>query len=188
MSEAQAHPSWLTTLCTVVGCALAYWAFFYLNDVLFRRLEFTPGVNWIFLPSGLRLSLVLIFLGWGALGIALASIAISFWGYESSLLHACITGGISGLAPWVARRLSLDWLKMDPDIQHLHPKQLIQLALIFSITSPVLHQLWFSWSGASTHFLQDTLVMITGDLLGTLFILFGLRLFILALRAQRLRA
>jgi hypothetical protein len=74
---------------------------------------------------------------------------------------------------------------MDPDIQHLHPKQLIQLSLIFSITSPVLHQLWYSWNGWSTHFAQDTLVMIVGDLLGTLIVLSGLRLFVLWLRARR---
>lgn len=176
------QPSRLTTPLIVVGCGLAYAVFFYLNHLLFDRLEFTRGVNWIFLPSGLRLSLVLVFLEWGALGIVLASIAISLWSYALPPWQATVVGSISGLAPWLARRLSLDWLKMDPDIQHLNPTQLLQLAVIFSITSPVLHQLWFVWSGRSTHFLQDTLVMITGDLLGTLIMLFGIRLFILWLR------
>lgn len=176
----------LTTLITVVGCGVAYALFFLFNHLLFQHLEFTSGVNWIFLPSGLRLSLVLIFLEWGALGIALASIAISYVSYDMSAVDSLITGGISGLAPWLARRLSLDWLKMDPDIHYLHPRQLIQLALIFSITSPVLHQIWFAWNGAHTHFVQDTGVMILGDLLGTLLVLFGLRLFVLWLRQRRL--
>ena len=183
MSESA--PSRLFTLVTVVGCGVAYSAFFLLNHLLFNHMEFTRGVNWVFLPSGLRLSLVLIFLGWGALGIALASIAISFFAYDQPILPSIVVGSISGFAPWLARRLCLDWLRMDPDIQFLNPLQLLQLAVVFSITSPILHQLWFAWSSPHTHFVQDTLVMIVGDLLGTLLVLFGLRLFILWLRMQR---
>lgn len=181
-------PRWFSRLITVIGCGVAYAVFFFLNDLLFNHLEFTRGVNWIFLPSGLRLSLVLVFLEWGALGIALASIAISFWTYQLSPVQSVVVGSISGMAPWLARRLSLDCLKMDPDIQHLNPVQLLQLAVIFSVVSPVLHQLWFVWTGMSTHFLQDTLVMITGDLLGTLLMLIAVRLFILWLRRPRANA
>lgn len=181
-------PSWLSTLVVVAGCGAAYAIFFFLNHLLFNHLEFTRGVNWVFLPSGLRLSLVLVFLHWGALGIALASIAISFFTYDLPLLQSTVVGSISGLAPWLARRLCLDWLKMDPDIQYLNPMQLLQLAVIFSITSPILHQLWFAWSGADTNFLQDTLVMITGDLLGTLLVLFTLRLLVMWLRRPRAHA
>jgi len=46
----------------------------------------------------------------------------------------------------------------------------------------VMHQLWFVWTGLNTDFLQGTLVMIVGDLLGTLLVLFTLRLLILWLR------
>lgn len=172
----------VSTLITVAACAAVYSLFFFLNHLLFKHLEFARGVNWVFLPSGLRLSLVLIFLGWGALGIALASMAISYFGYGMSPLDAVITGCISGLAPWLARRLCLDWLRIDPDIQHLNPTQLVQLGVVFSVISPLLHQLWYSWNGSSTHFVSDTGVMIVGDLLGTLLILFGLRLFIMWLR------
>ena len=178
----------IITPATVMGCAAAYALFFLFNHLLFQQLEFTRGVNWVFLPSGLRLALVLVFLGWGALGIALSSIAISFFGYGMSALESTVVGSISGLAPWLARRLSLDWLKMDPDIQHLTPSQLMQLALIFSVTSPVLHQLWYAWSQSGSHFLEDTLVMITGDLLGTVLVLFALRLLILWLRARSTRS
>ncbi|MFM2239557.1 MAG: hypothetical protein RJA69_931 [Pseudomonadota bacterium] len=176
---------YVSALLTVAACGAAYAWLFLLNHLLFEHLEFVRGVNWVFLPSGLRMTLVLIFVEWGALGIAGASMAIAYFGFGMSALDALVTGGISGLAPWLARRLCMHGLGMDPDIQHLHPKQLIQLSLIFSITSPVLHQLWYSWNGWSTHFAQDTLVMIVGDLLGTLIVLSGLRLFVLWLRARR---
>ncbi len=171
-------------LLTVVGCSVVYALFFYFNHLLFSQLEFVPGVNWVFLPSGLRLSLVLVFLEWGAVGIAVASMAISYVGYEMAALNAIVTGGISGLAPWLARRLCMDRLRLNPDIQHLNPRQLLQLSVVFSITSPVLHQLWYCWNDPSAHFVPTTLVMIVGDLLGTLIILCGLRLFVLWLRSR----
>ena len=180
--SSDASPRPLSTLLTVVGCGVAYAVFFLLNHLMFNHLEFARGVNWVFLPSGLRPSLVLVFLEWGALGIALSSICISWFAYSLPPLHALVIGSISGLAPWVARRLCLNWLKMDPDIQHLNPGQLLQLAVIFAVISPVMHQLWFVWTGLNTDFLQGTLVMIVGDLLGTLLILFTLRLLILWLR------
>lgn len=179
------RPTDVSALLTVVACGAAYAVFFSLNHWLFEHLEFARGVNWVFLPSGLRLTLVLVFLEWGALGIALASMAISYAGYGMSPLDSIVTGGISGLAPWLARRLCIHGLGMDPDIRYLHPRQLMQLGLIFSITSPVLHQLWYSWRGFSNHFVEDTVVMFMGDLLGALIILLILRLFVLWLRTRR---
>jgi len=181
------RPPYFAAVLTVVGCGMAYALFFLLNHLMFQQLEFVQGVNWVFLPSGMRLSLVIIFLEWGALGIALASMAISFFGYEMSALNAMVTGGFSGLAPWLARRLCMDGLKLNPDIQYLKPRQLIQLTVVFSIISPVLHQLWYSWNNSSTQFVQATLVMIVGDLLGSLIILWGLRLFVWWLRSRRIQ-
>ena len=81
----------------------------------------------------------------------------------------------------------MDGLKLNPDIQYLKPRQLIQLTVVFSIISPVLHQLWFFWQDSSTQFVQATLVMIVGDLLGCLIILWGLRLFVWWLRSRRIQ-
>lgn len=170
---------------TLLGCAFVYGAFFYVNELLFKSLEFKQGVNWVFMPSGLRLALVLVFLWQGALGITLASIAITWWTFEASMVFSMVTGCISGFAPWLARRVALDWLKLDPDIQHLSPSKLLELSVLFAATSALLHQLWFAWNGTHAHFVQDTLVMMLGDLMGTLLVLFGLRLFILWLRRPR---
>ena len=46
----------------VVGVtALAYLLLFELNNALFTSFSFSAGVNWIFLPSGLRLAFILVF-------------------------------------------------------------------------------------------------------------------------------
>mgnify|MGYP001346210927 CR=1 FL=1 len=49
--------------------AFLFVGFFRLNDLLFIAFEHAEGINWIFLPAGFRVLLVLV-LGWpGALGI-----------------------------------------------------------------------------------------------------------------------
>ena len=168
-----------------LGCALAYALFFFFNHLLFDRLEFTHGVNWVFLPSGLRLALVLVFLGTGSMGIALASCVINCFYYDASLLGSVVVGIISGYAPWLARRFSIDWVGMDPDIRQLTPMQLLQIAILFATCSAVLHQLWFAWNSPAVDFIENTAVMVVGDLLGTLIVLFTLRLLLLWWRLAR---
>ena len=63
----------------IVGVtALFYVALFLLNGFLFSVLDFSAGVAWVFLPSGLRLVAVLLFDKWGALGIILGSLILAF--------------------------------------------------------------------------------------------------------------
>ena len=62
----------------IVLSALAYASIFYLNDWLTSGLSYGLGVNWIYLPAGLRLFLTLIFGLSGAIGIALASFFICY--------------------------------------------------------------------------------------------------------------
>ena len=61
-----------TTFALVIS-ALSYTILFYVNNSLTSELVFSLGVNWIYLPAGLRLFLTLIFGLPGAMGIALAS-------------------------------------------------------------------------------------------------------------------
>ena len=61
----------------MVVSALLYAVLFFANDWLTQYLVAAPGVNWIYLPAGLRLFLVLIFGFSGALGIAISSIFIT---------------------------------------------------------------------------------------------------------------
>ena len=57
----------------LVISALSYTSLFYVNNWLTSELIFSLGVNWIYLPAGLRLFLTLIFGLPGAIGIVLAS-------------------------------------------------------------------------------------------------------------------
>jgi hypothetical protein len=64
----------------VLISALLYSALFFFNDWLTETVKYDLGVSWIYLPAGLRLFLILIFGLAGAIGIAAASFAISYFG------------------------------------------------------------------------------------------------------------
>ena len=62
----------------VLLCAAFYVYAFELNQYLFEHLSFSQGVNWIFIPSGLRLLFVLVFLEAGAVGVVAGSIFVNY--------------------------------------------------------------------------------------------------------------
>ena len=161
-------------VATVAGTALAYFLLFELNDLLFPSLEFSVGVTWIFLPSGLRLAFILVFGVWGALGIAAASILLSavyhFHGFGLTALGA---GLISGLSPLMARHMCIDFLKLQVNLAGLTAATLMKVALVFAMVSASMHQIWFSFQGLTENFLEAVMVMAMGDLVGTILVLYA---------------
>ena len=160
----------------LIGCAIsamAYALLFYLNGWLTNTLVFGLGVNWIYLPAGLRLFLTLIFGLPGAIGIALASFLISYCGDFPHDLTLCIgVGLISGFAPYLARFFVFSNLRLETDLSNLNFSKLMACILIYSLLSAGLHQWWFATmtledTGSLNHFL----VMFIGDVLGSLLLI-----------------
>ncbi len=153
--------------------ALAYSALFYFNSWLTNELVFSLGVNWIYLPAGLRLFLTLIFGLPGAIGISIASFLISYYGEFPHDLTVCIgIGLISGFAPYLARIFVFSNLRLDSDLSNLNLPKLVACILIYALLSAGLHQWWFSAAalentGSVNHFL----VMFIGDVLGSLLLI-----------------
>jgi len=156
--------------------ASAYLLLFGLNDYLFSFLGYSNGVTWIFLPSGLRLMFVLLFVEWGAVGIALASMTVSYlFQFEGNLLTLLGAGVISGFAPWLARRISIDKLDLDVNLKDLTAVTLIRISVLFAVLSAVLHQFWYTWRGQTESFVKSTAVMAIGDLAGTIVVLYAVK-------------
>ena len=153
--------------------AMAYTFLFYLNAWLTDTLVFGLGVNWIYLPAGLRLFLTLIFGLPGAIGIAIASFLISFYGDFPHDLTVCVgVGLISGFAPYLARYFVFSNLRLESDLSNLSFPKLMACILIYSLLSAGLHQWWFATmtlenTGSVNHFL----VMFIGDVLGSLLLI-----------------
>ena len=153
--------------------ALTYAALFYINSWLTSSLIFGSGVNWIYLPAGLRLFLTLIFGSSAALGIAFTSFLICYCGGLSNDLTICIgTGIISGFAPYLARILVFSNIKLESDLSNLSLSKLLICILIYALLSSGLHQFWYATvklddTGSLNHFL----VMFIGDVLGSLLLI-----------------
>ncbi len=161
----------------IVSTALAYFLAFNLNNYLFSSFDYSSGVAWIFLPSGLRLAFVLLFVESGAIGVALASTTISYlYQFDGDLITILGTGLMSGFAPWLARLICIDRLKLDINLNNLKGFTLLKISVIFAVFSPVLHQLWFTWRGHTTNFISSTAVMAVGDLVGTIIVLYAAKL------------
>ena len=131
-------------------------------------------MNWVFLPSGLRLAFILVFVEWGAVGIATASLLLSYLSQsDGSLVTSLGTGAISGFAPLLARKVCIDFLKLDADLRDLSAATLLKTSAVFAIFSALLHQLWYTRLGQTTNFIDSTVAMAVGDFLGTAIVLYA---------------
>ena len=161
------------TTFALVMSALSYTILFYVNNSLTSELVFSLGVNWIYLPAGLRLFLTLIFGLPGAMGIALASFLISYYGDFSRDLALCIgIGLVSGFAPYLARVFVISNVPLTSDLSDLNFQKLVICIFIYALLSAGLHQWWFSTmalenAGGLSHFS----VMFIGDVLGSLLLI-----------------
>ena len=162
-----------TGLMYVAISAFAYALLFYINSWITSELVFSLGVNWIYLPAGLRLFLTLIFGLPGAIGIALVSTLISYYGELSSDLTICMgTGLISGFAPYLARIFVFSNVKLDADLSNMNLQKLLLCILIYALMSAGLHQYWYATvgledAGSVNHFA----VMAIGDVLGSILLI-----------------
>lgn len=165
----------LPQVLAVAGSALGFYLLCQANDWLFEPLTYAQGVNWVFLPSGLRLALVLLLGGAGAFGVMIGSLLVGL-GRPLSLEVAAAAAVLSGLAPWLARWICLRSLRLSTDLVELKAHELLKMALVFALISALLHQVLYVGAGLSDSLIKGTAVMALGDLLGTLLVLYGLKI------------
>ncbi len=165
--------------------ASLYFSLFYLNDWLFSSMELHSGANWIFLPAGVRLLCTLLFAGEGAIGLLLASIAIAMVGgsissdWITALGAACVSAG----APYLAYRLALR-SGLPDTLERLTAGGLSLLAVGYAFANASLHSAWFAWRDHFPSFWQGFTTMFIGDLIGTLLMVYTMKL-VLALVSRR---
>lgn len=168
-------------LLSVGLSAALYFSFYHLNGWLFEELELHVGANWVFLPAGVRLLCTLLFAGEGALGLLLASLLIVTLNLGGSmdmitgLVSACISAGAPYLVYWLAQRAG-----MPASLHNLTPGRLSVLALAYALANATLHSLWFALSGHFTDIAQGFATLFVGDLLGTLLVVYAVKILLAA--------
>jgi hypothetical protein len=152
--------------------ALLYSALFFFNDWLTEALKYDLGVSWIYLPAGLRLLLILIFGLAGAIGIAAASFAISYFGVFPPDLVTCLgIGLISGFAPLLAKWLIVSNIPINNDLSNLSIQKIILCIIVYALMSAGLHQFWFELRDLESGSLNHFLVMFIGDIAGSILLI-----------------
>lgn len=164
----------LEAFILIVISGLLYWGGFEIQGVLFKFTEFIPGVNWFYLPAGLRVVLVIVAGVYGAIGITVATLIIDLIHMQDlqgfTLLFTPI---VSGFGPLLAMHIVLR--QRD---EHGNPKfnaiQLIQFGLVYAILNAALHQfVWWYFQRKASVALIDIWPMFIGDLTGALAFLYG---------------
>ena len=163
----------------VLVSAFFFVCFFRLNDWLFDSLEYAKGVNWVFLPAGFRVLLVLAFGIPGALGIALGT----FWLDTHAnvqppsgdvMLLTCLA---SGFGPWLVKF----WMErrglIGQDLAKLTSARLLQFVVAYAAVNAVAHQSirWFYEQEPLRPWI-NVWPMFTGDLLGAVIVLYTFKL------------
>jgi hypothetical protein len=172
---------WLVQVLTTM---VLFTAMLALNVVLFKALEFAPGISWVYLPAGMRLLCTLLFAEAGAVGLLIVSWLVSFeYFFPNDFERAFMGGLIASGAPYLVYLVARHFYGLDTSLRNLTSGRLLVLALAYSLSSPLLHHLWFATRGQDD-LLRGFFAMFVGDLTGTLIVLYSLKA-VLALLARR---
>jgi hypothetical protein len=162
-------------------------AFFELNDWIFSSFQYSDGINWIFLPAGFRVILVLTMGLPGAVGLMLGS-----WYIDSASMTSTawffpfINGVVSGLTPWVVMKYLINRGWLEPHLHQMTALRLLQITVIFSAASAISDQLvWWSLEKPDANIWIDVWPMFVGNALGALLMLYSMKFLFDRLRMAR---
>ena len=168
-------------LKTIFTSTLFFCVIFISNDFIFDKFHVDQYVSLVFLPSGARVLISMVFDTSGAIGLALGSLLVSiFYIHEPS--SAVIIGNAvaSGIGAFVARELCVRTLDLDVYLHQITLKQIMYASIIFSVINTLLHQSIFYFLEKSDDFFLKSGQMLIGDLSGAFIFLMLIRLFMQA--------
>lgn len=177
--------NWQVHVLIVVLSALAWVGSFAVHNRFLPFLEHAPGIDLVFIPSGVKMIAILIGGIWAVLGICLGSLFLT--GAEFQTMHPGIilaVAACSGFCPYVALRLSLRATGVHASLGNLTPSRLPLIGLGVALGSALLHNIFFSLLGLEPwhRFVEHVVAMATGDFVG---ILLAVIIAFLVLRATR---
>jgi len=160
---------------------LFFCVIFIFNDFIFDKFHVDQYVSLVFLPSGARVFISMVFESSGAIGLALGSLLVSIF-YIREPSTAVIIGNAvaSGVGAFVARELCVRLLDLEVYLHQITLKQIMYASIIYSVINTVLHQSIFNFLQPSDDFFLKSGQMLIGDLSGAFIFLMLIRLFMQA--------
>lgn len=160
----------------VAGTTAIYLLVLVLNELAFTGSEYIRGINWIYLPAGVRLLCTLLFGGAGALGILIASwLACVYYYFPGDFIRAAGGSAISAGGPYLIYLLARRLFFLQASLSNLTSARLLICAAACATVNALLHHLWFLFWGPATNGKQ-LLVMLAGDMAGILVVLYAMKL------------
>jgi len=141
------------------------------NEHLLHVTEVTEGVNWIYLPAGLRMCYLLVLPAQGTVAIFIATLILAARDPSLTPFSVVANAVVTSLGPLLARTVAIQRLGLQRNLENLDTRMLLVLAVVFGVFSTSLHQAFFSAIGRESAFL----LMLIGDTLGCLLCLYGLK-------------
>lgn len=163
----------------IVVTVMLFSLMLFLNDLLFTRFEFARGINWIYLPAGMRLLCTLLFGAAGAIGLLIVSWLVCFFYFFPDDFTRSFMGGIlAAAAPYLVYRIAQQVYGLRASLTNLTAKRLLICILAYSVASPLLHHIWFALhgDGKPESLISNFLVMFVGDLIGTLIVVYAAKI------------
>lgn len=161
---------------SIAGTVLVYLLSLWLNELIFTHTEFLRGVNWIYLPTGIRLLSTLLLGADGAIGLLISGLIVDFaYYFPHDPVRAIVGAIISAVGPYAVYRLALERYDLKTSLTNLTPKRLLVLAFAVATANSVLHHIWFALTGDTQNFIERFFMMYTGDLTGALIMLYAMK-------------
>lgn len=174
----------IETAALTLGSAVLFVSFFHLNGWLFADLAYREGVNWVFLPAGFRVILVLILGLQGATGIMLGTWYLDQSSLDSNFWLVVLNGVVSGLTPFVVMKALGKGQRIDHLLQDMTSQRLLNFTLIFAAASALAHHLvWLLLKRSDVNIWVDVWPMFIGDAIGALLMLYFFKLLLSKLQA-----
>lgn len=143
----------------------------WINELLFIGFEQSNGINWVFLPAGIRLLATLLFGFAGFVGLLLASLYLNFQHFVFADPFRMVYGAVAGAGgPYLAYLFAKHWFDLGPRLRNLTAQRLLVTGVLCAIMSPALHHA-FIWVQTG---LVDWIAlgaMMAGDMVGILVVL-----------------
>jgi hypothetical protein len=144
----------------------------WINELIFIRLEQSNGVNWVFLPAGIRLLATLLFGFAGFVGLLLASLYLNFHHFAFQDEVRAVSGAVAAAGgPYLAYLFAKHWFDLGPRLGNLTAQRLLFTGVLCGLMSPVFHHA-FIWVHTGLVDWTALVAMITGDIVGVLIVLY----------------
>ncbi|HDR9233465.1 TPA: MASE1 domain-containing protein [Burkholderia vietnamiensis] len=178
--------NWRLRLASIIGTVVVFVLSLWINQEVFTNSEFVRGVNWIYLPSGVRLLATLLLGADGAIGLLAASWLVDFLYFFPGDPMRSIAGGIiATVVPYAVYRIAREQYGLHASLANLTPKLLLVLALAFSVANPLLANIWLALNDNTTNIGERFFAMFVGDLSGALIVLYAMKALISVLPTRR---